>query len=81
MFVVVYSPRDNEVIYARRMGPYEKMDLRKFADLVADMYESEIAEPNGDIPSCCGDIRVEFRPRKNVDWHIWSGQSYYFTRD
>lgn len=81
MFVVVYSPETNETIYVRRMGPYEKMDERKFANLVADMYDAEIDEPNGHIPNCSGDIRVEFRPYRDKEWHIWSGQSYYFKRD
>lgn len=78
MFVVVYSPSDNEVIYQRRMGPYEKMDARKFANLVADMYDAEIDESDGRIID--GDIRVEFRPRRDVAWHVWSSEGFYFKR-
>jgi hypothetical protein len=81
MFVVVYNPETNEVIYQRRMGPNEIMDARKFADKIADDYETEIAEPDGYIPNCCGDIRVEFRPRRDHGEHIWSGKSFYFKRE
>lgn len=81
MFVVVYSPSTNERYLCRRMGPYEKMDLDKFARQVADEFDAEIDDSDGHIPSCSGDIRVEFRPRRDVEWHIWSGQSYYFKRD
>jgi hypothetical protein len=81
MFVVVYNPTTDETIYSRRMGPNEIMDERKFADLVADMYDAEIDESDGYIPNCSGDIRVEFRPYKNNAWHIWSGQSFYFKAE
>jgi hypothetical protein len=81
MFVVVYNPQTSETLYQRRMGPYEKLDERKFADLVAEMYDAEIDEADGTIPNCCGDIRVEFRPRRDIEWHIWSGESFYFKRD
>ena len=81
MFVVVYEPenRDN-VLFCRRMGPHEIMDPRKFADAIASEYDQEIDDSDGHIPSCSGDLRVEFRPRKNDAFHIWCGQSYYFKR-
>jgi hypothetical protein len=81
MFVVVYSPETNETVYQRRMGPNEVLDARKFADLVAREYDTEIDESDGYVPSCCGDIRVEFRPRRDNALHIWSGESFYFKRD
>lgn len=80
MFVVVYNPQTDETLYQRRLGPYEKMDERKFADLVAEMYDAEIDESNGYIPNCSGDIRVEFRPRRDKGTVIWSGESFYFKR-
>lgn len=80
MFVVIYRPDTDEVLMQRRMGPYEKMDTRKFADQIADMYDAEIANPNGYIPNCSGDIRVEFRPRRDDNTCIWSGESFYFAR-
>jgi hypothetical protein len=81
MFVVVYNPQTNETIYQRRMGPYEVMDARKFADKVADMFDAEIDESNGFIPNCSGDFRVEFRPYRDNAFHIWSGESFYFKRE
>lgn len=81
MFVVVYNPETNERIYCRRLGPNEKMDERRFAELVADMYESEIDNSDGHIPNCSGDIRVEFRRQRDNGTVIWSGESYYFKRD
>ena len=81
MFVVVYEPSTNEVLYQRRMGPYEKMNERKFANLVAEMYDTEIDEFDGYIPNCSGDIRVEFRPHRDDGLIIWSGESFYFKRE
>ncbi len=82
MFVVVYEPENGDnVLFQRRMGPNEKMDARKFADQIAEQFEAEIDESDGHIPNCSGDIRVEFRPRRDVAWHIWSGQSFYFKRE
>jgi len=81
MFVVIYNPETNETIYQRRMGPYEIMDTRKFADRIADDYGTEIDDSNGYIPNCCGDIRVEFRPHRDNGNHIWSGESFYFKTE
>ena len=82
MFVVIYQPENGDaVIYQRRMGPNEKLDLDRFAAMAADMCDAEIDNRSGHIPNCSGDIRVEFRPRRDVAWHIWTGQSYYFKRD
>lgn len=82
MFVIIYEPENGDlVLYSRRMGPNEKMDLDKFADMIASQWDREIDRSPGHIPSCSGDIRVEFRPRRDVAWHIWSGQSYYFKRE
>lgn len=82
MFVIVYDPESNIEYLKRRMGPNEKLDARKFADKVAaEWFESEVEEPNGYIPNCSGDIRVEFRPRRDNELHIWSGQSFYFKRE
>lgn len=81
MFVVVYNPSTDERIYCRRLGPYEKMDERKFAELVADMYGTEIDESDGYIPNCSGDIRVEFRRQRDNGTIIWSGESFYFKSE
>ena len=78
MFVVIYEPETDVVLYSRRMGPNEHMDERVFADMIANRYGQKIAEPDGYIPNCSGDIRVEFRPSKNNSVHIWGGQSFYF---
>ena len=78
MFVVVYEPSTNEILYSRRIAPRETLDLKKFADKVASDYDQEIDVSDGHIPSCSGDIRVEFRPRRDDSTVIWSGQSYYF---
>jgi hypothetical protein len=81
MFVVIYEPTTDIVLYTRRMGPYEKMDMDKFANMIAREYDREIDPPNGYIPNCSGDIRVEFRRQRDNGTVIWSGQSYYFKRD
>jgi hypothetical protein len=82
MFVVIYQPENNDrVIYQRRMGPNEKLDLDRFALIGAIECEAELDTANGHIPNCCGDIRVEFRPHRDNGLHIWSGQSYYFKRE
>lgn len=81
MFVVIYEPSTDEVLYSRRLGPREKMDARKFADMIAAEYDRTIADSDGYIPTCSGDIRVEFRPRKNDSVVIWSGESFYFSEE
>ena len=78
MFVVVYNPETNEQYYTRRMGPREILNPYKFAKLVADMFDQTLAVPDGYIPNCSGDLRVEFRPHKNDALCIWSGENYYF---
>jgi hypothetical protein len=81
MFVVIYNPETNETLLSRRMGPHEIMDARRFADQIASDYETEIDDSDGHIPNCSGDIRVEFRPRRDNGTHIWSGESFYFKTD
>ncbi len=82
MFVVIYEPENGDaIVMQRRMGPYEIMDARKFAESVALQWDMELDDSPGYIPNCSGDIRVEFRPRRDVAWHIWSGESFYFKRD
>ncbi len=78
MHVVVYSPSTDEVYLQRELGDDEIMNAGVFADQVADMFEATIAEFDGYIPNCSGDIRVEFRPDPNNPTHIWSGESFYF---
>ena len=81
MFIVIYEPSTDVILYSRCMGPNEKMDALHFATKYAAEQDREIDEQSGHIPNVCGDLRVEFRPRKNVNWHIWSGESFYFKRD
>lgn len=81
MFVTVYRPDDGAIEMQRRMGPHEIMDARKFANKVADMCEAEIDDSDGYIPSCSGDIRVEFHQHKFNRDVIWSGESFYFKRE
>lgn len=81
MYVVVYSPSSDEIYLSRQLAPDEVMDERKFADEVARGLGMEIEEPNGYIPNCSGDIRVEFRPDADNPVHIWSGESFYFKRE
>jgi len=79
MFVHVADQRSGETLFCRRMAPRERLDARKFAHEIAGMYDCTIAEPDGHIPNCCGDIRVEFRPRRDDPVCIWSGESFYFA--
>ena len=82
MFVVITEPDTDEVVYSRQLGPNENInDCRKFADRYAESIGVEIAEPDGHIPNCCGDIRVEIRLRKKDSLHIWTGESFYFKRE
>jgi len=80
MFVIVYNPTTDDIYYQRRMAPNEKLNLRKFADLVASEFDAEIDTADGHIPNCSGDLRVEFRPYRDKAWHIWDGQSYYLKQ-
>lgn len=79
MFLVIYEPSTDVTLVCRRMAPNETLDARLHADRLANSYDRQIADPSGHIPSSCGDIRVEFRPRKNDGVVIWAGQSFYFA--
>ena len=81
MFVIVYSPSSNETYYARHLSDSEPMDLDAFADQVADAFGVAIDHSGGYVPSCSGDLRVEFRPDLANSVVIWSGQSYFFKQD
>jgi hypothetical protein len=81
MHVIVYSPETGEEYLSRELAPDEIMNERTFADEIADAYGVEIADPDGWIPNCSGDIRVEFRPDPANPVHIWSGESFYFKRE
>jgi hypothetical protein len=81
MFVVVNDVHSSEILYQRQISPTESLDLLKFAELVAEEYDSEIDDSPGYVPSCSGDIRVEFRHSMKETGSIWSGQSYYFKID
>lgn len=97
MWVVVYANvgLDQGMVYlARELADDELLDERRFADEVARERDCEIADPDGYIPNCCGDIRVEFLDgppdierdeRNGCDRYlgsvcIWSGESFYFKR-
>lgn len=82
MFVVIYEPSTDIVLLSRRMGPNEKLDTDKLADRYAASIDREIDRSDpGFIHNCFGDIRVEFRPRRDNGSVIWSGQSYYFKTE
>ena len=81
MFVIVYNPNTNDVYYQRRMGPNEKMIERKFADQIAAEFDATIADSDGYIPNCCGDLRVEFRRSLKDECCIWSGESFYLETE
>ncbi len=98
MFVIVYCNEgmDQGYVYlCRALADDELLVERAFADEVAEQFCTTIAEPDGYIPNCCGDIRVEFtdhQPAIEHDAHndcdrylgsvcIWSGESFYFERE
>ena len=82
MYVKAYSPESGEVYMLRELDGDEIMDERSFADQVAnEFFYSVIEEPNGFIPNCCGDIRVEFLEDPENDVHIWSGESFYIAAE
>ena len=81
MFVVIYEPSSDIMLYSRRMGPNEELDLDKFAHMIAERSDREIDRSPGYIPNCSGDIRVEFRPRRDDGTVIWNGRSYYFKSE
>lgn len=97
MYVIVYcneGPDQGLVYLSRPLAGDEKMVARTFADEVANTLGLAISEPNGHIPNCSGDIRVEFldhKPRIEAvadygdryqgSTRIWSGESYYFEQE
>lgn len=98
MYVIVYCNEgmDQGLVYlCRALADDEIMSERKFADEIAAQYDRTIAEPDGYIMNCFGDLRVEFtdhEPKIERDTHndcdrylgstvIWSGESFYFERE
>ena len=98
MRVIVYANEgmDQGFVYLNReLSDDEIMNERRFADEVARSLDCEIAEPDGYILNCSGDIRVEFidhEPEIERDTYndydrylgsvrIWSGESFYFKRE
>ena len=97
MWVIVYCNEGTDqgyVYLSRELADDELLTERVFADQVAAMYDREIADPDGYIFNCSGDVRVEFlnhEPEIEHDSHndcdrylgspcIWSGESFYFKR-
>ena len=92
MYVVVYcneGPDSGTVYYLKKLSENEPMAERAFAERVAGSLGYDLAEENGYIPNCCGDIRVEFvdhepsivGERYQGSTRIWSGRSYYFATE
>jgi hypothetical protein len=81
MFVVVTDNKTNERLYCRRLSPTEKMDAEAFATIVAEQHFCTVAPYEGHIPSGCGEIRVEFRPRREDSTVIWSGEDFFFRNN
>lgn len=90
MHVIVYrneGPDQGYVYLCRELADDELMDEREFANQVASSLGTSIDESDGNIPNCCGDIRVEFTDhvpnvvdeRYQGSTCIWSGESYYFA--
>lgn len=81
--VVVYipeGPQAGEVLLQRPVEPNEAMDARAIAQSVADEQEQELADSDGHIPNCGGDLRVEFRRDPDNSVVIFSGESFYYRR-
>lgn len=84
MWVVVFVPEgmDQGREYLRReLDPDELMDSRAFADEVARSLGVEVGDSDGYVPSCSGDIRVEFRQDPDNPVVVWRGESFYFKRE
>ncbi len=92
MFVIVYCNEgfsSGYVYLCRELADDEIMCERTFADQVAATYDQTIAESDGYIPNCSGDLRVEFmdhepkivNERFQGATRIWSGESFYFERE
>jgi hypothetical protein len=98
MWVIVYCNEgpDQGMIYLNRaLADDEIMSARAFADEIARQFDREIDEPDGYIPNCSGDLRVEFVDHEPEIEHderhdceryqgsvcIWSGASFYFKRE
>lgn len=80
--VVVYCPRTDRVYLQRPLDEDEVMDEMQFADEAAQELGLEVDHSdNGYIPSCSGDIRVEFRSDPDNAVLIYSGWSFYFKRE
>ena len=77
MFLIIFEPANPWIIYARRMGPREKLDAAKFAAEAADIRNREIDWTRTSFDGR-GDIRVEFRKYKQGGF-LHESQSYYFV--
>lgn len=92
MYVIVYCNEGLEsgmVYYTQKLAEDERMDADSFAARVAGSLGLELAPRTGYIPNCCGDMRVEFvdhepnviAERYQGSTCIWSGESYYLSRE
>ena len=66
-------------LLSRRLHGDELLCEHNYALAYAVSIDRELDESGGHIPSCSGDIRVEFREDADNDFHIWSGESFYLA--
>jgi|HigsolmetaAR206D_1030411.scaffolds.fasta_scaffold00853_15 hypothetical protein len=80
-WLVAYSPETGEE-YRREPWPAgrEINTLEAAMDVASDLGVS--IDCSGDyVPSCCGDLRVEFRRDPDNAVAIYCGESFYFARE
>lgn len=80
--VVVYCPHTDQVYLQRPLDEDEVMDEMQFADEAGQELGLEVDHSyDRYLPSCSGDIRVEFRSDPDNPGLIYSGRSFYFKRE
>ena len=80
MWVIIEHPVGEEVS-RRELRGEEIIEERIYADAYANTIDSEVDVCEDGcachVPSCSGDIRVEFRDDPDNAIRIWSGESFY----
>ena len=73
-YVYVRELSTGIILYSRQITPTEKRDHDKFARMVAKQHNCKWQ------PNERGNILVEFRPLKIIDWAIYNGRRYDFAQ-
>lgn len=81
MFLHISDNRSGETLLVRRCGPRETLCERTALSRYLAHSGVRPAPSDGHIPSGCGEIRVEYRPRRDDGLCIWSGADFFLEAD